>query len=116
MEKYECDVCGHVHEADENWKKVDDGWKCPTCESDKSYFKPMKGSAESTAQKGKFKYECDVCGHVQEGEESWKEIDDGWKCPTCESDKTYFKKMGTAAQLKAQETSGSDQDIQSPRE
>ncbi|KPK68361.1 glutamate synthase [candidate division WOR_3 bacterium SM23_60] len=37
--KFECDVCGHIHEADEKWKDREDGWKCPTCESDKSYFK-----------------------------------------------------------------------------
>ena len=67
--KYECDVCGHVHEGDEKWKDTEDGWKCPTCGSDKSYFRPVEGSAESPTQKGKIKYECDVCGHIQEGED-----------------------------------------------
>ncbi len=41
MAKYECDVCGFVHDEEitgQNWKDLPDDWVCPICDSPKSYF------------------------------------------------------------------------------
>lgn len=62
------------------------------------------------------KYECDVCGYIHEADEKWKEIDDGWKCPTCESDKSYFRKTGGVTTPPVQETQVSDTSIQPSKE
>ena len=88
MKKYECDVCGHIHEANEKWKSLDDGWKCPVCESDKSYFKSVGAAEETPEVTDKIKYECDVCGHNHEADQKWKRLDDEWKSPVWESDKS----------------------------
>lgn len=63
----------------------------------------------------KAKFECDVCGHVHEADEKWKEKEDGWKCPTCESDKSYFK-ITTVVKEKGKETETVDIGVQLPKE
>ena len=116
MKKYECDVCGHVHEADEKWKNQDDGWKCPVCESDKSYFKAVGSSAVTPEVKTKIKYECEVCGHIHEADEKWKDTKDGWTCPICESNKSYFKSKGISEPSSEQIQQGLEQEIHPPHE
>lgn len=42
--KYECSVCGYVYDEDAEgtaWRKLPDGWECPVCGADTSYFDPQ---------------------------------------------------------------------------
>ena len=50
MNKYECDVCGHLYDEEKEkkvFKEEPDSWACPVCASDKMQFKP-KEEAKST--------------------------------------------------------------------
>ena len=42
--KYECSCCGYVFDEDKHgkWDEQPDDWKCPVCDSDKSYFEEVK--------------------------------------------------------------------------
>ena len=54
MAKYECAVCGYVHDEaqDGSWASLPDDWQCPVCGADKSQFRRIEANAgEETADK-----------------------------------------------------------------
>ncbi len=103
---FQCTVCGYILDKDDDWLKVlDDGFKCPICESPKAYFKPMPEQQEQMVQKEikttveeteiPSQFECTVCAHVHEADDDWIDKEEDWKCPICESPKSYFKTKTT---------------------
>lgn len=109
MAKFECTVCGNIIEASEKWKDISEEWKCPICESDKSYYKLIE---EKPVMKSLVSYKCDVCDTIHEGPGNWKEITDEWKCPVCESSKSYFKPVSDRIKISNTITQSKDIDIQ----
>jgi methylamine---glutamate N-methyltransferase subunit C len=116
---FQCSVCGYIADKDDDWLKViEDGFKCPICESPKAYFKPMPQQQEQIIQTESTttveeiettpQYECTVCAHIHEDGENWLEKDDDWKCPVCESPKSYFKTKKTT-EVKTIKTSSTPQ-------
>lgn len=100
MAKYLCKVCGYIYdEAREGvlWEQLPADWKCPLCDSDKSYFQLVEESSvvssaplsqptaplapEQLAQKRI----CSVCGYIIEPGH------DPDVCPACGFPKTAFK-------------------------
>jgi len=115
MKKWECKVCGYIHEGDEPPKE------CPVCGAGPEYFTEVvnqeaesadpkqaettqadvkqveTGQAEPAADapppSGKAaagsarKWECTVCGYIHEGDEPPKE------CPVCGAGPEYFKEI-----------------------
>jgi len=94
MKKWECDVCGFVHEGEEPPEK------CPVCDSPGTLFALMIEAKKEEAKviAGK-RWRCIVCGYVHEGDEP-PEI-----CPVCAAPKSMFveidaegKEIGTPLQ------------------
>lgn len=105
MRKWECTVCGYIHEGDEPPDE------CPICGAGKEYFKevieastdgeqktaeaPKENSAvipaaepkPSVASGATKKWECTVCGYIHEGDEPPD------TCPVCGAGKEYFKEL-----------------------
>ncbi|MCG6931221.1 MAG: rubredoxin-type Fe(Cys)4 protein [Desulfofustis sp.] len=100
MKKWECTVCGYIHEGDEPPET------CPLCGAGAEYFKeitaaeepgqtePVKEQPENTpavdAQPqttGMRKWECTVCGYIHEGDEPPKQ------CPVCGVGPEYFREI-----------------------
>ena len=79
MKKWECDVCGFVHEGEKPPEK------CPVCDSPGTLFALMieAKKEEAKAIAGK-RWRCIVCGYVHEGDEP-PEI-----CPVCAAPKSMF--------------------------
>lgn len=109
MAKFECAVCGNIIEESDNWKEVSEEWKCPVCESDKSYYKLIE---EKPVMKSIITYKCDVCDTIHEGPGNWKKSIDEWKCPVCESGKSYFKPVSDGIKISDSITQSKDIDIQ----
>ena len=60
------------------------------------------------------KYECEVCGYVFDEEKEgrkWEELADEWKCPVCDSGKSYFKKLAEESEKKDGEKSGKEENV-----
>jgi len=100
MKKWVCTVCGYVHEGDEPPDT------CPVCGADKSMFEevPEAGidpidpepaltipSTAATAYAVEGKWECTVCGTLDEGDGPPAE------CPVCGADQSLFNRIGDAA-------------------
>lgn len=101
MKKWECTVCGYIHEGDEPPKE------CPVCGVGPEYFKEVVAAdevepaeqaetpstvSEPTADNesgtgGVRKWECTVCGYIHEGDAPPKE------CPICGAGPEYFKEI-----------------------
>lgn len=82
MKKWECDVCGYIHEGEKLPQK------CPVCESPGSKFAVMveEKKEEEKAIAGK-RWRCLVCGYVHEGDEP-PEI-----CPVCGAPQSMFTEI-----------------------
>ncbi len=99
MKKWECTVCGYIHEGDEPPDE------CPICGVGKEYFKEVGGASEESEEQPQIpseatektpsspeaaatrKWECTVCGYIHEGDEPPDE------CPICGAGKEYFKEL-----------------------
>lgn len=102
MKKWECTVCGYIHEGDEPPKE------CPVCGAGPEYFKEVTAAAEAKPEESKpepdppaaesvsnvgsgsggvKKWECTVCGYIHEGDEPPKQ------CPVCGAGPEYFKEV-----------------------
>lgn len=89
MKKWQCTVCGYVHEGEEPPDE------CPVCGADKSLFVLMDeaGSGDTgsspapkpslDAESSK-KWRCTVCGYVHRGSEPPE------TCPVCGADRSQF--------------------------
>ena len=53
--KYQCQICGYIHDEEKEGKSFKELEKCPDCGSDVSNFEVME---EDTVYKT---YECEVC-------------------------------------------------------
>ncbi len=101
MKKWECTVCGYIHEGDEPPNE------CPVCGAGAEYFKEITeqkeesspevqaearpepapqpaGEPSGTAVK---KWECTVCGYIHEGPEP-PDV-----CPVCGAGREYFREI-----------------------
>ncbi len=87
MKKWQCQVCGYIHEGDEPPDQ------CPVCGADKSMFQQIGAEAEEKskpAEKAKAetasskKSRCTVCGYVEEGSPPVH-------CPVCGAVGTLFE-------------------------
>lgn len=95
MKKWECDVCGFIHEGEEPPEK------CQVCDSPGTVFALMieaEKEPEAKAAVGK-RWRCLVCGYVHEDQEPPE------KCPVCAAPKSMFveidvegKEIGAPAQ------------------
>ena len=109
MKKWECTVCGYIHEGEEPPKE------CPVCGAGAEYFKELveqeaasKPEAQSEAKPEPVservsevaaapppqpagatakKWECTVCGYIHEGPEP-PDV-----CPVCGAGKEYFREI-----------------------
>ncbi|MGE0086465.1 MAG: rubredoxin-like domain-containing protein [Desulfococcaceae bacterium] len=88
MKKWQCQVCGYIHEGDEPPDQ------CPVCGADKKLFQEIGASAgekSKPAEKEKVKtakakkWRCTVCGYIHEGDEPPDQ------CPVCGADKSLFE-------------------------
>ena len=88
MKKWQCQVCGYIHEGDEPPDQ------CPVCGADKKLFQEIGAAAEDkskSAEKRKVKavkakkWRCTVCGYIHEGDEPPDQ------CPVCGADKSLFE-------------------------
>lgn len=52
MARYECTVCGYVHDdaKEEAWDRLPDDWTCPVCGADKSQFKKVGGDDRDSSE------------------------------------------------------------------
>ena len=84
MQKWECQVCGHIYDPAEGdpdsgiapgtaFEDLPDDWVCPECGAEKSDFEPLKEKNQESAKeettpkvsvKSMQKWECQVCGHI----------------------------------------------------
>jgi len=91
MKKWECGVCGYVHEGDEAPEK------CPICEAPQEMFTEVSTGdspaqeevaasveSEEPATAEETKWECSVCGYIHTGEAA------PMTCPICEADQKMF--------------------------
>lgn len=97
MKKWQCTVCGYVHNGDEPPDK------CPVCGADKSLFKliedekapdssgdppaepkPQTQSSATTTTADVTRWRCTVCGYIHNGDTPPD------KCPVCGADKSLF--------------------------
>ena len=60
--KYQCQICGYIHDEEKEGKSFKELEKCPDCGSDVSNFEVME---EDTVYKT---YECEVCHYVYDEE------------------------------------------------
>jgi len=111
MKKWECTVCGYIHEGDEPPDV------CPICGAGKEYFtevteasaEPEQDTAPPPAETAAVeqgstvvrKWECTVCNYIHEGDEP-PEV-----CPICGAGKEYFKEL-------VEEPEGSDDTAAAP--
>ena len=100
MKKWECTVCGYIHEGEEPPDE------CPICGVGKEYFKEVGGASEESEEKPQTpseateetpssaetgaarKWECTVCGYIHEGDEP-PDV-----CPICGAGKEFFQEVG----------------------
>jgi len=117
MKKWECTVCGYIHEGEEPPSE------CPVCSAGPEYFKeveakeqaeqpeqpetaapadeptpvPAAAPAEATAssssagETGSRKWECTLCGYIHEGDAPPDQ------CPVCGAGSEYFKEIVESA-------------------
>jgi rubredoxin len=80
MNRWQCTVCGYIHEGD---APPDE---CPVCGAERSAFVPL--AEEETATGSTFSvgatWRCTVCGHIQTGTAPPAE------CPVCGADRSQF--------------------------
>jgi rubredoxin/uncharacterized membrane protein len=102
MKKWECTVCGYIHEGEEPPAE------CPICGAGPEYFKELVERAEpageetapepekveqaaaaapSIAPSSGRRWECTVCGYIHEGDAPPAE------CPICGAGPEYFKEI-----------------------
>ena len=115
MKRWQCTVCGYIHQDDEPPEK------CPVCGADKSLFKlveednapdssgdppaakqPEDRTLPSQSMAGVTRWRCTVCGYIHSGDEPPE------KCPVCGADKSLF----VPAEEKPTEENSTDQDYQ----
>ena len=63
--KYQCQICGYIHDEEKEGKSFKELEKCPDCGSDVSNFEVME---EDTVYKT---YECEVCHYVYDEENQY---------------------------------------------
>ena len=122
MKKWECTVCGYIHEGPEPPDE------CPVCGADKSQFIEVTEEEETAAPESPLpetegkettedggvrsgsepakKWECTVCGYIHEGPEPPDE------CPVCGADKSQFIEVVEAEEDKRPEPA---QEADSPK-
>jgi rubredoxin len=93
MKKWQCTVCGYIHEGPEPPEK------CPVCGADKSKF--IELVEEAPPEAAVKKWQCTVCGYIHEGPEPPE------KCPVCGADKSKFIEWVEEAAEKPAETAPS---------
>lgn len=92
MARYECTVCGYIHDEEKEgkkWQELPDGWLCPVCGSGKAYFKRLEGGQESPSaaapiEKLNQKRVCNVCGYIM------SKGFHGDLCPACGAPESAF--------------------------
>ena len=83
--KYQCQICGYIHDEEKEGKSFKELEKCPDCKSDVSNFEIMK---KDMAYKT---YECEVCHYVYDEEKEGQVLVKLGKCPVCGSPLSKFK-------------------------
>lgn len=84
-EKWQCSVCGYIHEG-----PLPDDFVCPVCKQPaKAFVKLEEPAAAPKQEAAEEKWQCTVCGHIQHGA-----LPDDFVCPICKQSKAAFVKMG----------------------
>ena len=83
-EKWQCSVCGYIHEG-----PLPDDFVCPVCKQPaKAFVKLEEPAAAPKQEAAEEKWQCTVCGHIQHGA-----LPDDFVCPICKQSKAAFVKM-----------------------
>jgi len=104
MKKWECSVCGYVHEGDVAPEK------CPICEAPQEMFSEVSAGDSPSSEEAaasveskepatveETKWECSVCGYIHTGETA------PMTCPICEAPQKMFNHI--SGPLPEEETS-----------
>ena len=84
-EKWQCSVCGYIHEG-----PLPDDFVCPVCKQPaKAFVKLEEPAAAPKQEAAEEKWQCTVCGHIQHGA-----LPNDFVCPICKQSKAAFVKMG----------------------
>lgn len=83
--KYQCQICGYIHDEEKEGKSFKELEKCPDCKSDVSNFEIMKKDMTYKT------YECEVCHYVYDEEKEGQVLVKLGKCPVCGSPLSKFK-------------------------
>ncbi len=96
MKKWQCSVCGYIHQGDTPPEK------CPVCGADQSLFVPYQpdaGEPAATPAEAPAKaavtanqWRCTVCGYIHHGSEPPE------NCPVCGADRSLFVPVTEDAQ------------------
>ncbi len=86
MNRWECGVCGYLHEGDEVPEK------CPVCEAPGEKFSEVSqteggGKESSAVESAVKKWRCTVCGYIHTGHEPPD------KCPVCNAPAEMFLEL-----------------------
>lgn len=82
-EKWQCTVCGYVHEG-----ALSDDFVCPVCKQPASVFVKLEAAEkQEPAEQQAEKWQCTVCGYIHDGA-----VDDDFICPICKQGKAAFVK------------------------
>jgi len=111
MAKWQCKVCGYIHEGTEPPEQ------CPVCGADRSRFisleaqegenaPPVADTTDAPAEKDQ-KWQCTVCGTTREGDQPPE------KCPVCGAEQALFSAAQTAPAA-TPETPADDTEVDAP--
>lgn len=87
MKRWQCTVCGYIHEGPEPPDE------CPVCGADRSAFVelPAEAAPAVDAARDATQWSCTVCGYAHTGPEPPAE------CPVCGADRSQFVPLDAAA-------------------
>ncbi|MBW1635872.1 MAG: flavin reductase, partial [Deltaproteobacteria bacterium] len=82
MNRWECGVCGYIHEGDERPEK------CPVCEAPGERFSEvLVGGSDGGLKSEETKWKCTVCGYIHTGSEPPE------TCPVCGASADKFEEL-----------------------
>ena len=94
-EKWQCNVCGHVHTGSEPPEK------CPVCDAPATMFVVLtegpKETGEAVIVQGR-RWRCTVCGYIHNGDEPPE------KCPVCAAPKGMFVEIDSEGKALSEPT------------